>query len=85
MYKVLHPNGVDVLVGKPGVSLQVKGEVVVRSVEVVGDECTVSLGSDPSMILLDNENVVWIFAETRWKDLFETVPSLELVYQRSSS
>ena len=57
IYKVLHPNGVDVLVGKPGVSLQIKGDVSVRWVEVSGEECTVALGSEPSMILLDTEEL----------------------------
>ena len=88
IYKVLHPNGVDVLVGKPGGSLQIQGDVSVRWVEVSGDECTVALGSEPSMILLDEEEVVWIFGETRWEDLYSdgyiSRRSLSnLVYQRS--
>ena len=82
-YNVLHPNGVDVLVGKPGVSLQIQGDVSVRWVEVSGDICTVALGSEPSMIILDQDKVVWIFGETQWSDLFVMDPPVDVIYSRS--
>ena len=66
-YKVLHPKG---MIQTSAKTLQIKGRVGVSWIEVLDGECTVALETEPSMILVDELSILWIFNEIEWQDLF---------------
>lgn len=66
-YKVLHPKG---MIQTSAKTLQICGKVGVSWIEVLDEECTVALGTEPSMILVDELSTLWIFNEIEWQDLF---------------
>lgn len=74
---VVHPEGTEIFEdGGKKASVQIKGSVSVLSVSSIEEEYVIELGQVPSLVIQDSEGTVWIFENTKYKDLY---PEKELV------
>ena len=73
IYNVVHPEGTEILEGRERASVQIKGTIPVLSVSVLEDECTIELGRVPSLVIQSSEGTIWIFENTKYKDLYPEV------------
>ena len=70
---IVYPGGTEILEGKRGASLRIVRSVSVLSVSSNEDEHVIELGSVPSLVLQDSEGTIWIFENTKYKDLYPEV------------
>jgi len=63
-YRIISPEGIDYF-NKLGLDIQVQG-VNIKSLEIVKNECTITLSEEPGNIFVDDSNVIWIFSSKEW-------------------